>query len=364
VEDRGGLYKRGDRREIGEKVRTIVGGDFNARTGEKGGEVRGEGEEEEGRRKSRDKKVNAEGRVLLERIEELGWVIWNGGINGDEEGEWTYTGGRGESVIDYVLGEIETKEYVEKMEIGDQVDSDHHPVVIWIKDGKRAGYGSRKGGGRKRGTRRIAWSEEGKGKWVEEMQKGVSEEDREVEEEWENMKKRIRNVLEEGDVESVGNRGKGWWDEECKREKLKVRRELRRWREGGGCKEVYKERKKGYKVMCAKKKEEENRDWEEVVKKAKTVGQVWEVVNRERRKGRGGGSGIGIEEWESYFKKQLGGVDWKVVRGVRRLRGGEEEGVRREEIVRAVGKLRVGKAAGGDGIPAEVWKFGGESVID
>jgi len=49
--------------------------------------VRGEGEEEEGSRRSKDKKVNAEGRLLLEKIEELGWIIWNGDIKGDEKGE-------------------------------------------------------------------------------------------------------------------------------------------------------------------------------------------------------------------------------------------------------------------------------------
>jgi len=105
------------------------------------------------------------------------------------------------------------------------------------------------------------------------------------------MKKRIRNVLEEGEVRRVGNGKRGWWDEEYKKEKSKVRRELRRWREGRGCKDVYKERKKGYKVLCDKKKEEENRAWEEMVKKAKTVGQVWEVVNKERREERGAGLG-------------------------------------------------------------------------
>jgi len=72
--------------------------------------------------------VNAEERLLLGRIEELGWIIWNGDMKGDEEEEWTYMGGRGESVIDYVLREVGTKDYVERMEIGDQVDSDHHNV--------------------------------------------------------------------------------------------------------------------------------------------------------------------------------------------------------------------------------------------
>jgi len=133
--------------------------------------VRGEGEEEEGSRKSKDKKVNKEGKLLLERIGELGWVIWNGDIKGDEEGDWTYTGGRGESVIDYVLGEAGAKECVEKMEIGDQVDSDHHPVVIWFKGKKRKGKGKGEGDEKKGGIRRIIWSEEKERKWLEEMQK-------------------------------------------------------------------------------------------------------------------------------------------------------------------------------------------------
>lgn len=57
-----------------EKVRTILGEDFNARTGELGGEIREKDEkgEKKGRR-SKDKKINAEGRLLLDRIEEIGW---------------------------------------------------------------------------------------------------------------------------------------------------------------------------------------------------------------------------------------------------------------------------------------------------
>jgi len=58
-----------------------------------------------------------------------------------------------------------------------------------------------------------------------------------VEEEWENMKGRIKRTLGEGKMVRTGNRKKGWWDDECKREKKKVRRELRRWREERGCKD-------------------------------------------------------------------------------------------------------------------------------
>jgi len=75
------------------KVRTIMGGDFNARTGEKGGEVRGE-EEEEGRRRSKDKKVNTEGRLLLERIKELGWIIMERGHKRRRGGGMDLHGGK------------------------------------------------------------------------------------------------------------------------------------------------------------------------------------------------------------------------------------------------------------------------------
>jgi len=57
------------------------GGDFNARTGEEGGRVGIEWEEreKEGRvRRSKDRKVNREGKRLMEFLESKGWGILNG----------------------------------------------------------------------------------------------------------------------------------------------------------------------------------------------------------------------------------------------------------------------------------------------
>jgi len=125
-----------------------LGGDFNARTGRKGGRLSLEGEEEGVGRRSRDGKINKEGRMLVEGIRERGWSILNGETEGDEEGNWTYTGGRGESVIDYVLVEEEGREEVERLEVRDKVNSDHHPVVVWMKerrDNKKVRGGRGKG---------------------------------------------------------------------------------------------------------------------------------------------------------------------------------------------------------------------------
>lgn len=81
-------------------------------------------------------------------------------MKGDEEGEFTYTGGRGDTVIDYVIGEEEVRERISKLEVGERIDSDHHPIVITVEGGERE---RRK---RKRGIREsggeVEWRREEK----------------------------------------------------------------------------------------------------------------------------------------------------------------------------------------------------------
>lgn len=68
---------------------------------------------------------------------------------------------------------------------------------------------------------------------------------------------------------------------------------------------------------------------------------------------------------ERIFYEVAGrGEQSKVVREIEKARGGEglEEDLSREEIRRAMGKLKDGKAAGIDGIPSEAWKYEGEGL--
>jgi len=57
--------------------------------------------------------------------------------------------------------------------------------------------------------------------------------------------------------------------------------------EDGGGGERYREIRKEYNKRIEEKKKEENDKWMEKARKAKTEGQVWEVVNRERKKRKG-----------------------------------------------------------------------------
>lgn len=69
--------------ERGSGVKTLIGGDFNARTGREGGKINVDGGEEEEGRRSKDGKMNREGRELVSFIKERGRDIMNGGTEGD-----------------------------------------------------------------------------------------------------------------------------------------------------------------------------------------------------------------------------------------------------------------------------------------
>lgn len=69
----------------------LIEADFNAWTGNGGGPIgMGEKKKEEGRR-SKDKTTNGEGREMLNKLGERGWMILNG--SNEKEGGWTYITG-------------------------------------------------------------------------------------------------------------------------------------------------------------------------------------------------------------------------------------------------------------------------------
>ena len=101
------------------------------------------------------------------------------------------------------------------------------------------------------------------------------------------------------------------------------------------------------------------------VVEAKTENRVWEIVNRGRKKRKVVDTRIKKEEWKEYFMGLLGGVENRVRMGEEGgRRRGEEEGISKEEVRRVVRKLKEGKAMGGDEIPNEAWKHGGERGLE
>lgn len=137
-----------------EEGKIIIGGDLNARTG------RGSpffNEEGKVKRNSKDKVKNTEGTKLIEMVEENGCEILNGNIEGDEIREFTFIGGKGNSVIDYVMIDSLMKDKIKSFRIEDRVESDHLPMVMEI-------YGRTEKEKKKeeQWKKKKVWTEEGK----------------------------------------------------------------------------------------------------------------------------------------------------------------------------------------------------------
>lgn len=113
--------------EATKEERLLIGGDFNAKTGKRGSFC-----DEVAERESKDKVTNTEGVRLLEMVEKSGWEILNGNMEGDEEGEFTFIGAQGNSMIDYILIDTKIKEEIQNFRIEERVESDHLPMVVEI----------------------------------------------------------------------------------------------------------------------------------------------------------------------------------------------------------------------------------------
>ncbi|XP_011685491.1 PREDICTED: uncharacterized protein LOC105448540 [Wasmannia auropunctata] len=178
----------------------------------------------------------------------------------------------------------------------------------------------------------------------------------------------IKNMIERMEAERKGrerNWGRSWWDGDCREKKRIVRKALRRWKREVGEGREYRREKREYKELCELKKWEENERWEKKVKEAKTEGQVWRIVGGERKRKTRINESIRMADWEEYFRGVLRGVESRVVKGEERTeREVEERELGKEKISRVLGKIRDGKAMRVDGIPGEVWKYGGEETED
>lgn len=202
-------------------------------------------------------------------------------------------------------------------------------MIMWLKEKReRADRGA--------GRERYFWSREG-GERLKENIRGMKRSEGGIEEKKEEMKRKIKVALGEVKRNSKEGRRKGWWDKECREEKKKVRKDLSDWKRGRRHGGRYRCAKSKYKEKCRQKKTESNEKWMQWIKEIRTKGQVWEVVNAERRRSARINNGILMYKWEGYFKELLQGVSWKVVRGMRaRNREDEEEELTREVVAEKI----------------------------
>ncbi|KMQ89058.1 hypothetical protein RF55_11351 [Lasius niger] len=220
----------------------VVDGDFNARTGNKGGPVREENGKVKETRDSIDKVVNREGRILVSKIEERGWMILNRSYN---RGGRTYIGERGASVVDYVIVNEKAEENI-KMIVGDRTESDHVPLEVELK------WPETNVIKQERATKIIERSnlmEEGIRNYQEKCKRWTNTQI-ENKSMWKELKEKIRSSTTKTRKEimlwRLGKRE--WHSKEWKREKRYLRKMLRKLKKDKISREEYVRKRKYYKI--------------------------------------------------------------------------------------------------------------------
>lgn len=339
----------------------IIGGDFNARTAELGSitwNENGNEEEEEEKRRSKDKTLNRQGKDLIEEIEELGLGIMNGNKRGDEEGEMTYVGRNGNSVIDYAICNVEAWDEVRNMKVGNRAESDHRPIEITM--GKKIERRNK----RREESREVEdWTEEGCKKYQQKL-KERKEQARGAKEEWEELAREIRRATTKKEIKvrenTLGKRK--WWDRECRESKTKLNRIFREILKGKKEKASYLEEKRRHAKLCKGKEEEEKKKEQKKLLEIKDRNEVLKYIKRERQQRKQVNEDIKEEEWSGQFKKLLEGdkagkTQAEIMKNGREWEK-ETEGeliIAEQEIERAIYRLKKKKAAREDGIRNEAW---------
>ncbi|XP_024872374.1 uncharacterized protein LOC112454952 [Temnothorax curvispinosus] len=226
----------------------------------------------------------------------------------------------------------------------------------------------------------IVWNEEARQLYRERTEEWNETEDQKMESvdrKWEKLKNGILGALVYKDIKVKKRRKighKDWWDRSCTRKKREVKRKYRRWRCGKGSKEDYLEEKKCLKGWLESKRMEKRMREEEELRKLKDKKKIWNYIDSRRKKKEWKENNIPKKNWRSYFMELLGGTEMVGREEALEMRamGTEERNeeqvqdtdreLQEEEIVRAVRNMKLGKAAGVDGIPMEAWLYGGAAV--
>ena len=308
------------------------------------------------------------------------------------------------SLIDYVAVDARLKnEVIDARTVrGMFADSDHFAVLIKMRTQvKWVWKAGEKDGGMRLAIEKLR-DEDNQKRFSQDMKnvwnrmKGRMGEDMNVGEAFESLKSSMIGVTEKicgyKRVRKGKRRGDAWWTKEVKEAVEEKKEAYRKWNERNMPARIRTERRRIYN-NCKNKvkrviKESKLRADEELGRKLSCKFQenkklFWKEVKKERGGQSCGGDKVRNkvgnilkdkkavkERWKEYFEElaTVNNEDEAIVTCMGMSGGGGRPAVQghigRREVKKAIGRLKFGKAAGVDGITAEMLKSGGDAVVD
>lgn len=119
----------------------------------------------------------------------------------------TFTGVKGNTVIDYIIGDSEVRDKILRMTVWDRVDSDHHLVEVRLEEEMKGIWK----GCKRRKCWRGAWDKESKKEFRRKVSK-LEMGKKELDEELEIMEEKVKKAIEIERERDKGKEKKREWD--------------------------------------------------------------------------------------------------------------------------------------------------------
>lgn len=314
-------------------------------------------------RRSHDKQINRKGREFVEMCDDYNLRILNGAFDGDSEGAFTYASVLGESVNDIMAVSNTITDRIHHFKVDNATWSDHFPLAVIINF-KQNDMDSQN----MKLLPKLMWKPNQKDEYRGKVERQISNLN-----EVPSLKSLCSIIKSSTRIHQNSKknvRKQRWFDRDCERARSDSFKKLTEWRDESDLitkavkKNVYIKANRAYNQLILNKKESYYEDLKNKLLTVRDVKKWWALANEYKDEHFSIGTNVTIAQFWQYFKDLLNPIcdpreyhfAFPIIEDPLL-----DAPILCDEVVRALAKLKDGKAPGEDRIPYEFFKYAPEN---
>lgn len=312
--------------------------------------------------------TNAQGRTLLNFVEDFGGIILNGRTTGDTDGEYSFCGAMGSSVIDYFICSWNLLQYVQELTIPTKIYSDHMPVCLGMRIPSIGAVGNAISP-----WRRMYWDDRYCAKYNINLRNSVERQHPDnsspINEGVLSLTNMIRSARPDVENRRVFEPTQRWFDWACYRQRKLVRKYFRRYKESHNeeNRRIYYSSRAKFRRLCARKKLEYHNDNLGRLDNVSNSKEWWDLSNSLRKRNPAPRGNLTADEFLVHFSAafrahcETEAISWCMPYFINPLLDSPFEFC---ELNAVVANLKDNKTPGFDGVPYEFYKHAPYCFLD
>lgn len=314
-------------------------------------------------RRSKDKTVNAQGRRLMDLIDNVGGIVLNGRTVGDFNGDFTFSGVMGSSVIDYCIASYDFLDYVEELNVASKPFSDHMPLCLSLKILKRSSSSNTDDR-----LQKLYWNNKFTAKYKENLGMNTSTVSGSVDEMSNAITSKIRNAYPHRTKKTIFIPKRKWFDWKCFRSRSIMSKNLKKFRKyhTASNRYIYYTSRSRYLRICDDKEIQHYNNNLKLLDNVKSSKDWWSLSNSFKTKSLVPNNSIHINSFFTHFSTMLQSSDdvsisWCMPFKIDSLL---DSPIEMWELYSVLKTLKQNKSPGLDGIPYEFYRFAPHCLVE